>query len=191
VIEPAIGLQPGEGPVDHAEQQHRHRLVKLGPFEPRPYGGHRVGESSDQPALRLQHRLALGIAQELHVFGQDTVFVLGQRVGLHEACDQRAQVRLGGQAFGDHLGLHGQQPLHMRVCNLCQQVVLIANVVVQRGLADATRGGQVEHRGGGIAAHGEEFRRGVQDLLALAVVTGGTRAGHRRCSAACFSARRS
>jgi len=83
--------QPGEGPVDHAEEQQRQRLVELRRTEVGPQRSHGIGHGGDDAALGLEHALAFGRVQEFHVLGEHAVLVLRAGVGLHEAVDEFAQ----------------------------------------------------------------------------------------------------
>ena len=91
----ALGLQPGEHPVHHAEQQHRQRLVQARARELGADRGDRVGEGGDDAALAAEDALLLGRLEEAHVLGQDAVLGLRAGVGGEEGVDQAAQARSG------------------------------------------------------------------------------------------------
>jgi hypothetical protein len=174
----ALGLQPGEHPVDHAEQQHGQRLVEAGLRHGRAHGGHGLREGGHHLALGIAHPgRGLGL-QELHVLGQHAVFMLCVGIGLDEAQDQAAQARLGRGGLGIDLCHQLAQALYMRLADLRQQGMLVGPVVVQRGLGDAAGRGHLVHGGGGVALPREQLGRALQDDLALVVVACGAAAGH-------------
>jgi hypothetical protein len=183
----AVVAQPGEGPVDHAEEQHRQRLVQGGGAQFRAQRGDGVGIGRDDAALPRLHLFERFGLQELDILGQHAMGMARAGVGVHEAADERAQARLRIQLQRGH-GLHlGFQPRHMAARDLHQQPMLVAHVVVQRGLGNAAGGGDLVHGRGRVAAGGKALRRCGQDLLALVLPAGGARAGHaasaRRSSA--------
>ena len=99
----ALGLEPGEHPVHHAEEQHRQGLLEPDLAELGPHRRDRVGESGDDAALGAEDAFALRRVEEAHVLGEDAV--LGLRAGIdgEEGVDQPAQARLGRErhAGGD------------------------------------------------------------------------------------------
>lgn len=140
--------------------------------------GHCVGHCGDNAALSLEHALALVCVQEFHVFGEHAVLVLCTGIGLHEAVNEFAQPGLGRHRPRGHVQHQRLEPRHVPGGDVRQQVLLVTHVVVQRGFAHAAGGRHVVHGGGRVAAGGKEPRRGGQDLLELARVAGGARAGH-------------
>jgi len=143
---------------------------------------HRVGKSGHHATLPGQYLQPLRVGQKAHVLGQNAVFVLRMRIGLHEALDQQAQPRRRRQRLLQHLLLHvmrqALQTFDMTGRNVQQQALLVGNVVVQRGLGDAAGRRHLIHRGCGVALARKQFGRPRQDLIALPVVAGGARAGH-------------
>jgi len=146
--------------------------VQAGRAELRPHCGHGLREGLHDAALGRQHFGTFCIGKKLHVLGQHTVLVLGAGVSLHEALNQRAQVVLGWKLQGRHLGLQRCQARHVRACDLCQQVMLVAHIVVQQRLAHATSCCHLVHRGCGVAAGGENVRSRRQNLRALVIEAG-------------------
>ena len=131
-----------------------------------------VGEGSHHTALAGQHSFAVHVGEELHVFGQHAVFVLGVGIDLHEAQDQFLQLRLWCQAHQMNVLHQGFQPRHVATGDLRQERVFVGDVVVQRGLGHSTCRCQRAHRAGGVAAAGEELCRGCQHLIALRLEAG-------------------
>ena len=180
MAELAARLQPGEHPVHHAEQQHRQRLVELVRAQLRPGRGDRVGEGGDDLALAVEDAAAVGRRQEAHVFGQDAVLGLRAGIDREEGRDQAADPGLGLVRLGADLLDQRLEPGDVGGGDLEQQLLLVAEVVIERGLGDAAGLGHLVHRGGGVAAAGEQLRRAGEDLLALVVVASGASARHDR-----------
>ena len=86
------GLQPGEHPVDHAEQQHGQRRGERGALQIGADCADDLGEAGHDLALAAEDACLVGLAQEAHVLGQHAVRVLGVGVLLEDACDQLAQL---------------------------------------------------------------------------------------------------
>ena len=173
-------LQPGEHPVDHAEEQHGQRRGERCAGQLGPQCHYRAGEGGDDAALAVQYPLTRGLVEELHVLGQHAVFVLRIGVGQHEALDQRLQTFTRAQRLRFHLGHHGLQAIDVGLRDQEQQLVLVLHVVVERGLGDAAGGRHLVHRGSGVALSCEERRGLREDEFALVVVGGGAGAGHGR-----------
>ena len=130
----ALRVEPREHPVHHAEQQHRQRLAETLLGELGPDRGDRVGERGDDAALAAENALALGGVQEAHVLGEHAVLGLRAGVDGEERVDQSAQPCLGRKAGGVDLLDEREQPRDVRLGDLDEQLVLVAHVVVQRGL---------------------------------------------------------
>jgi len=176
MAERAFRLQPGEHPVHHAEEQHGERLLQAPRGKLGTDRDDRVGEGSDDAALAVEHPLLLGCSEEANVVGEDAVLGLRAGVGGEEGVDEAAQAllrrRLGGVDFGDQR----QQPGDVRLGDLGEQLVLVADVVIERGLRDAARLGDFVHRRRRVAALREQLRSAGEDRLALQLVAGGASA---------------
>src|SRR6185437_3833846 len=72
----------------------------------------------------------------------------------------------------------GSEPRDVGFSDLDEQLVLVADVVIERRLRDAARLGDLVHRRRRVAAPREQACRATEDLLALLVVAVGTSAGH-------------
>jgi len=116
--------------------------------------------------------MSLGLAQKLHVLGQHAVFVLGLRIHLHEAGDQRLQAFSRRQALALDLLHQPFQSTDVALRDLRQQRLLVAHVVVQRGLAHLAGSGHLLHGGRGVALRGKQLGRSGQHLLTLQVIAG-------------------
>mmetsp|Transcript_6985 Transcript_6985/g.29651 ORF Transcript_6985/g.29651 Transcript_6985/m.29651 type:complete len:571 (-) Transcript_6985:511-2223(-) len=185
VRELAVGPQPGEGPVDHAKEQHGQGLVQPRILQLRPQLAERRRELGHDAALHVQQALALGIGEEADLAGQHAVLVLGVGVGAGEALDQRAQLGIRRQPLCLDLVHQRQQRMHMAVADLREQILLVLEVVVKRRLGHAAGLGDLVHRRGTEALFCEEPGGRGEDVLALGFKTGGAFAGHA------LSARRS
>jgi len=173
----AIRFQPGEHPVDHAEQEHGQGLGQAGRVE----FGSQVGDcacegGNDQPFLRQHAGLVFGI-QEFHVLGQDAMRVLGVGILGDDAVDQLFEtlarwLRERRQFLDQKL-----QSADVAVGNAHEQAVFVPEVVIQGRLGQPAGVGDLVHRGGGIALTREQLRGLIEDRLPLPVVA--------RCSAAC------
>jgi hypothetical protein len=148
----ALRLSHGEHPVHHAEEQHRQRLLQAGRGELGADRDDRLGERGDDAALAAEDALLLGRGEEADVLGQDAVLRPASR---HR---QRGRRRSGGAGAARarqrriDLGDQRQQPRDVRLGDLGEQLVLVAHVVVERGLRDAARLGDLVHRRRRVAA---------------------------------------
>ena len=174
----ALRLQPREHPVHHPEEQHRQGLAEALLGELGADGDDRVGERSDDAPLAAEDAFALGGSEKADVLGEDAV--LGLRAGIRgeKRVDEPAQPRLGLERRGVRFVDEREQPRDVRLGDLDQQLVLVADIVVERRLGDAARLGDLVHRGRGVAAAREQLRGAGEDLLALVVVASGASARH-------------
>ena len=178
MAELALGLQPREHPVHHAEEQHREGLAEALLRELGADGDDRVGERRNDAPLAAEDALALGRGEETDVLGEHAV--LGLRAGIRgeKRIDQPPQPRLGRELRGVDLVDEREQPRDVRLGDLDQQLVLVADVVVERGLGDAARFGDLVHRGRRVAAAREQLGSAREDRLALQLVASGASARH-------------
>jgi len=139
-----------------------------------------LGKTVDHTTLRGQHSLARCLGQKLHVLGQHPVLCAGAGVDPQEALNEFAQLLRWRQRQGRHTGLQRLEPRHVLAGDLREQIVFVAHVVVERGLAQAAGGCDLLHGGGGIAAAGKELSGGCQHLLVLVGITVRSRPGHGR-----------
>jgi hypothetical protein len=123
-------------------------------------------------------RRAVGRRQEADVLGQDPVLGLRAGVDVEEGRDQAPDPGLGLVGLGADLVDQGLEAGDVRRGDLEQQVLLVAEVVIERGLGDTAGLGHLVHRGRGVAAAGEQLRGAAEDLLALVVVASGASARH-------------
>ena len=179
VAQRAARLQPGEHPVHHAEQQHRQRLVERAGAQLGASRGDGVGEGGDDLALAVEDAAAVGGGQEAHVLGQHAVLGLGAGIDVEEGGDQAAHARLGRMRLGGDLLDERLEAGDVRRGDLEQQLLLVADIVIERGLGDAAGLGDLVHRGRGVTAAREQLRGAGEDLLALVVVASGASARHR------------
>ena len=173
-----VGPVPGEQPVDHAEQQHGQRLAQARFGLAGLPGADGFGKTGHHPALGAQHTRAVVGLEEAHVLGQHAVRVLGIGILVDDAFDQVAH-RIGRRPLlrTDLVDQRFQRG-DMADRDLYQQRVLVAVVVVERGLRQTGGLGHLVHRGADVATLGEQPRRVAQDGLALFVVVGSAAAGH-------------
>ena len=107
VREGATGSEPGEHPIDHPKQQHRHRLVQASLDQSGADFLHHIGKGLHHTPLGRHDLLLLLRAQELDVFGEHPVLVAGSSVLIDEAQDQALQpadpagVIIDAQIIGD------------------------------------------------------------------------------------------
>ena len=174
----ALGLQPGEHPVHHPEQQHRQRLLQACGSELGADRDDRLGERGDDAPLAAQDALLLGGREETDILGQDAVLGLRSRVGAEKGIDQAPQPLLGRRRRGVDLGDEREQAGDVGFGDLDEKLVLVANVVVERGLGDAARLGDLVHRRRRVAAAREQLGGAREDRLALQLVAGGATARH-------------
>ena len=129
--------QPGEHPVDHAEQQHRQRLVEPRGAAARAAPRRPRRRRRRRPAFACQHarRVAWPRNFTSSVSTRWACCALG--VCLDEAQDQLAQPRLGRERLACTSATSASKPRDMAFGDLRQQLVLVAHVVVERGLGDA------------------------------------------------------
>jgi hypothetical protein len=173
-------LQPGEHPVHHAEEQHRERLLQARRGEFGADRDDRLGERGDDAALAAEDALLFGRGEEADVLGQDAMLSLRAGVGGEKGLDESAQALLGRRQRRIDLGDQRQQARDVRLGDLGEQLVLVANVVVERRLGDAARLGDLVHRRRGVAVLREQLAGAGEDRLALQLVAGGTSAWHRQ-----------
>ena len=178
VTEIAVGLQPREHPVHHAEEEHRQRLFQARRAQLRAGRRDRSGEGRDDPALGAQDAIALRRIQEADVFGQHAMLGLRAGVGGEEGRDQPAQTRLGRETSGLDFGHQREQPRDMRFGDLGEQLVLVTDVVIERRLRHAAGLSDLVHRRRGVAAPRKEPGRAREDGLALQLVAPGSSARH-------------
>jgi len=178
VAELALGLQPREHPVHHAEEQHREGLAEALLRELGADGDDRGGERRDDAALAAEDAPALGRGEEADVLGEDAVLGLRPRIHREEGIDQAAQPRLGRELGGVDLLDERDEARDVRLGDLDEQLVLVADVVVERGLGDAARLGDLVHRSRRVAAACEQLGGAREDRLALQLVASGASARH-------------
>ena len=172
-------LQPGEHPVHHAEQQHRQRLVELARAQLRPRRDDRVGEGGDDLALAVEDAAALGRRQEADVLGQDAVLGLRAGVDLEEGRRSGgAGAASGACVSAPTSATSASSRATCAAAISSQQLVLVAEVVIERGLGDAAGLGDLVHRGRGVAVPREQLGGAGEDRLALQVVASGSSARH-------------
>jgi hypothetical protein len=138
----------------------------------------RLGERGDDAPLAAEDALALGRIQEAHILRQDAVLGLRARIRREEGIDQPAQPRFGGEPGGIDLVDEREQPRDVRLGDLDQQLVLVAHVVVERGLGDAACLGDLVHRRRREAAPREQLGGARENGLALQLVASGPSARH-------------
>ena len=148
--------EPGEHPVDHAEQQHGHRHAAR-PASRSGTGLPARGEAKATTTRSVvQHALAVGGFQE-----RTSSSARGGRSGavayfVHEADDQAAQARLGVELSASISAMMALQPADMRLGDLH------AAARTCRGSSGTERGWtgrrprRLVHRGGRIAAPREQ-----------------------------------
>ena len=174
--------QPGEGPVDHAEQHHgdggligRLDAVGVGALE-------EARESGDHVALAVQDELALRFPQELGVGDQGDVaggrvLVLGEKTP-DQLVEGLPLVQAVALCPGLGLADQGQQALGVAVQEIEQDRFLALVLVIETRLAGATGRSDVVHAGGRKALARKTLGRDIDYRFAFEIVVGGTGAGH-------------
>ena len=147
-------LHPGEHPVDHAEQQHRQRLVEASACELGPGRDDRLGERGDDAALAGEHVLLSAASRNLTSSVSTRCSACAPAYSSRKAPDQRAQALLGRVRFGVDRVDERLQPRRRGLGDAHQQLHLVAVVVIERGLREAAGLGDLVHRGRRVAARG-------------------------------------
>jgi hypothetical protein len=172
MVEPAAGLDPGEHPIHHAEQQHGERLGHVRPCQLGPHLRHRTRECGHHKPLLVEDAFAVFFLQKLHVFGEHAVRILGAGVFVDDAVDEVPQPLFTRQRQGFLVFDEGGEPRDMALADADQERVFVAVVVVERGLRQIAGLRHLVHRGGGITQPGEELGGAFQNHVSLVVIGG-------------------
>ena len=177
VVDGAVGLHPGEHPVDHPEQQHRQRLVSAASVR----SGRSVATARAKP-ITTSRSLASTRSRSR---ARGTSRLRSARDAHPARCAysstrRRISARIWLRPSFPRTGLRARclEPRDMAVRDADQQRVLVLVVVVQRGFGEPTGLRHLVHRRAGVAAVREQRRGAREDHLALVVVSGGAASWH-------------
>ena len=106
------------------------------------------------------------------------MLVLRARVFLHQPANEGAQLSLRCVVLRQRIVDDALQPGDVFLRDVHQQLVLVPEVVIQRGFRQAAGLRHLVHRRARIAAAGEQGRGLREDHLALVVVAGVASASH-------------
>ena len=152
--DPALGAEPGVGPVDHAEEQHGERQRERAGLGADL--ADQILDRGDDPPLLGDHLGAARRAARLSSSFSSTLWLsCGADIEPHERQGQRPQLLLGACRSRGRLARGLDQGVEMRGHDRVEDVVLGREIVIDQRLGGVAGLGEVGHRRarGSRAAH--------------------------------------